>query len=235
MTKIEINKTLPLRTYGRRGGRPLSARQHKLIETLLPRLRVPIGAAGALDPAGLFTNAREIWLEIGFGGGEHVTGQANANPDIGILASEVFVEGMAKCLGQIEDASLTNVRLWEEDAREMMLGLQDYCIDRAFILFPDPWPKTRQQKRRIIQPDFLDDLARLMKPGGQVRFATDVRSYADEALQRFLAHPAFEWQAETADDWQQAPSDHIQTRYQMKQLGDIAPVYYDFICSQSDH
>ncbi len=221
----------PLRTFGRRGGRPLSARQHKLIETLLPKLRVPIGAAGATDPATLFEAAREIWLEIGFGGGEHVSGQAAANPDVGIVASEVFIEGMAKCLGQIEDAGLTNVRLWEEDAREMMAGLADGCLDRAFILFPDPWPKTRQQKRRLIQPDFLDDLARLMKPGGQVRFATDVRSYADEALERFLAHSAYAWTATCADDWRTAPPDHIQTRYQMKQLGDIAPVYYDFICS----
>ena len=114
MTKTEINKTLLLRTYGRRGGRPLSARQQKLLETLLPRLRVPIGAAGALDPAGLFTSAKEIWLEIGFGGGEHVTGQAKANPDTGILASEVFVEGMAKCLGQIEDARSEERRVGKE-------------------------------------------------------------------------------------------------------------------------
>lgn len=217
----------PLRTYGRRGGRPLSARQHKLIETLLPQLRVPIGEEAALDPVSLFNGVEEIWLEIGFGGGEHVSGQAAANPGVGILASEVFIEGMAKCLGQIEDAGLTNVRLWEEDAREMMAGLKAGCIDRAFILFPDPWPKTRQQKRRLIQPDFLDDLARLMRPGGRVRFATDVRSYADEALVRFLEHPAFEWQAGSADDWRVAPEDHVQTRYQLKQLGDIAPVYYE--------
>lgn len=199
-----------------------------MIETLLPTLRVPVGAAGALDPETLFQGAREIWLEIGFGGGEHVSGQAAANPHVGILASEVFIEGMAKCLGQIDDAGLQNVRLWEEDAREMMAGLADNCIDRAFILFPDPWPKTRQQKRRLVQPDFLDDLARLMKSGGHVRFATDVRSYADEALERFLGHPAFSWTATCADDWRVAPADHIQTRYQMKQLGDIAPVYYDF-------
>lgn len=194
----------------------------------MPRLRVAVGAPGAVDPKSLFESVEEIWLEIGFGGGEHVSGQAAANPHVGILASEVFVEGMAKCLGQIEDASLTNVRLWEEDAREMMASLKAQCIDRAFILFPDPWPKTKQQKRRIIQPDFLDDLARLMKPGGRVRFATDVRSYADEALERFLAHPAYDWTATCADDWRLAPEDHIQTRYQLKELGDISPVYYDF-------
>lgn len=220
----------PLRTYGRRGGRALSTRQATLMADLLPKLRVPVGQPGALDPVSLFSAAREIWLEIGFGGGEHVSGQAAAHPQVGILASEVFIEGMAKCLGQIERAGLTNVRLWEEDARELMAGLKSNTIDRAFILFPDPWPKARQQKRRLIQPDFLDELARLMKPGGRVRFATDVRSYADEALERFLAHPAFTWQAETADDWRRIPADHIQTRYQMKRLGDIEPVYFEFVC-----
>lgn len=219
------------KTFGRKGGRPLSERQKMLFEELLPKLRVPVGADGALDPAGLFGTAKdEIWLEIGFGGGEHVSGQAARYANVGILASEVFIEGVAKLLGQIEDEGLNNVRLWEEDARELMVGLIDGCIDRAFILFPDPWPKKRQQKRRIIQPDFLDDLARVMKPGGRVRFATDVRSYADEALERFLAHPAYEWTAERADDWRVAPEDHIQTRYQTKQLGDIAPVYYEFVC-----
>ena len=218
----------PLKTFGRRGGRPLSGRQKILMEDVLPRLRVPIDEARALDPNQLFDDANEIWLEIGFGGGEHVSGQARKNPHIGLLASEVFFEGIAKLLGQIEDSGLENVRLWPEDGRELIQGLQDNCIDRAFILFPDPWPKARHQKRRIIQPDFLDELARVMKPSGRVRFATDVRSYADEALERFLAHPAFEWTATGADDWRRAPKDHVETRYQQKKLGDIDPVYYDF-------
>ena len=218
----------PLKTFGRRGGRPLSGRQKELMDGLLPKLQVPIEAAAALDPASLFADAREIWLEIGFGGGEHVSGQAAAHPDTGILASEVFFEGIAKLLGQISDTGLSNVRVWPEDGRELIDGLIDQSVDRAFILFPDPWPKARHQKRRIIQPDFLDALARVMKPGGRVRFATDVRSYADEALERFLAHPAYDWTATSADDWRIAPPDHIQTRYQTKKLGDIEPVYYDF-------
>lgn len=219
----------PLRTYGRRGGRPLSARQQNLVETLLPKIRVPVTQPGETDPLSLFSVPKEIWLEIGFGGGEHVSGQAARHPDIGILASEVFIEGVAKLLGQVEDAGLENVRVWEEDAREMMTGLKSGSINRAFILFPDPWHKVKHHKRRLIQPDFLDDLARLMKPGGRVRFATDVRSYADEALEKFLAHPAFEWMATCADDWRNAPKDHIQTRYQTKNLGDVLPVYYDFV------
>lgn len=198
------------------------------MDELLPKLSVPIETGSQLDPAKQFADAEEIWLEIGFGGGEHVSGQAKANPAVGILASEVFFEGIAKLLSQIDDDGLQNVRLWPEDARELVNGLANNSIDRAFILFPDPWPKTRHQKRRIIQPDFLDDLARVIKPAGRLRFATDVRSYADEALERFLMHPAFEWTATRATDWQKAPADHITTRYQEKKLGDIAPVYFDF-------
>lgn len=225
----------PLKTFGRRGGRPLSGRQKVLMDEVLPRLQVPIEAETQLDPKQLFSDTDEIWLEIGFGGGEHVSGQARRNPKAGILASEVFFEGIAKLLGQVEDAALQNVRIWPEDGRELVDGLQDSCIDRAFILFPDPWPKARHQKRRLIQPDFLNALVRVMKPGGRVRFATDVRSYADEALERFLAHPSFHWTASRADEWRSAPADHVQTRYQEKKLGDIAPVYYDFsIENQTD-
>lgn len=218
----------PLKTFGRRGGRPLSGRQKILMDEVLPRLQIPIVPGERLDPRQVFPGHEEIWLEIGFGGGEHVSGQAKKTPTAGILASEVFFEGIAKLLGQIEDQKLENVRVWPEDGRELVDGLRDSCIDRAFILFPDPWPKARHQKRRIIQADFLDALARVMKPGGRVRFATDVRSYADEALERFLAHPAFEWIATRAEDWRNVPADHVETRYQQKKLGDIEPVYYDF-------
>ncbi len=189
---------------------------------------MPETEAGALDPQSCFEGASEIWLEIGFGGGEHTIGQASANPEVGLIGCEVFYEGLAKCLRQIEDRGLTNIRLWDEDARELMAMLQTGSIDRCFILFPDPWPKTKHQKRRLIQPSFLDELARLMKPNGHVRFATDVRSYADEALVRFLDHTGFEWRAEGVEDWRSQPVGHIQTRYQTKQLGDIAPVYFDF-------
>ncbi len=221
----------PLKTFGRRGGRPLSGRQKRLMDEVLPKLQIPESEPGALDSRALFNDAKEMWLEIGFGGGEHVSGQATANPEVGILASEVFFEGVAKLLGQIEDQALGNIRIWPEDGRELVTALTSASIDRAFILFPDPWPKARHQKRRLIQPDFLDDLARVLRPGGRLRFATDVRSYADEALERFLAHPAFQWTATRADDWRVAPGDHIETRYQMKKLGDIEPVYFDFCVS----
>lgn len=172
-----------------------------------------------------------MWLEIGFGGGEHMIGQAARHPDIGFIGCEPFIEGMAKALGQIEDHGLTNIRLHMDDVRPIVSGLAANTLDRVYILFPDPWPKKRQQKRRLIQPDFLSDLARVLKSGGQLRFATDVKSYADEALAHFINHPAFEWQASAADDWRKPPQDHLTTRYESKKLGDCAPVWFDFKCS----
>lgn len=220
----------PIRSFGRTGGRPLSRRQQALVETALPGLRLPADADALSDPPALFpVRPDEVWLEIGFGGGEHVSAQARAHPGTGILASEVFVEGVAKLLSDIDEMSLKNVRLWDEDVRELMALLPDACLDRVFILFPDPWPKKRHHKRRIIQPDFLDELVRLMKPGARLRFATDVRSYADEALMHLLNHTAFDWQAGKADDWRVPPEDHFTTRYETKKLGDIAPVFFDFL------
>ncbi|MEL7135648.1 MAG: tRNA (guanosine(46)-N7)-methyltransferase TrmB [Pseudomonadota bacterium] len=206
----------------------MSTRKQRLIDECLPQLQIEVSETAALDPRTYFENALEIWLEIGFGGGEHVSGQARRSPEIGILASEVFSEGVAKLLSQIEENQLSNIRLWPRDGRELIDGLVPECIDRAYILFPDPWPKTKHHKRRLIQPVFLDSLARVIKPNGRVRFATDVRSYADEAMERFLAHPDFQWSAATADDWRIAPEDHIETRYQAKNLGDVSPVYFDF-------
>lgn len=220
-----------IRSFGRKGGRPLSARQQGLIDNLLPELSLPDEAGRLQAPLDLFEKRpKALWLEIGFGGGEHVAAQAEANPDVGYLACEVFVEGVAKCLTAVEEKALKNVRFWTEDARDLVDRLPDQSLDRVFILFPDPWPKKRHQKRRIIQPEFLDALARVMKPGAKLRFATDVRSYADEALERFISHDAFDWFAEKADDWRKAPEDHFRTRYESKNLGDIAPVFYELIC-----
>jgi len=168
-------------------------------------------------------------MEIGFGGGEHLVAQAKAHPEAGFIGCEPFIDGMAKALTGIQEAGLENVRLHMDDAREVIGWLTPESLNRVFVLFPDPWPKTRQQKRRLIQPDFLGDLALVMSPGARVRFATDVRSYADQALEVFLADGRYIWQAERADDWRKAPSDHVTTRYESKCLGDIAPVWLDFV------
>ncbi|MEO1476354.1 MAG: tRNA (guanosine(46)-N7)-methyltransferase TrmB [Pseudomonadota bacterium] len=220
----------PIRTFGRTGGRSLSARQQALMDDVLPGLSVPVaGGDQDLDPRAFFSpSPAEIWLEIGFGGGEHFTGQAARHPDVGFIGCEPFIEGMAKCLSQIEDARLANIRLLMDDARPLTKILAANSLDRVFILFPDPWPKKRQQKRRLIQADFLDDLARSLKSGGRLRFATDIASYADEALSRILHHGCFAWMAEHPDHWRVPPADHITTRYQEKRLGDCEPVWFEF-------
>lgn len=219
----------PIRTFGRTGGRQLSPRQQSLIDTRLDHWRIPPPGPSGLDPAALFPSAREVWLEIGFGGGEHLVAQAARNPEIGFIGCEPFVEGVAKAMAGIEDNKLANVRLWPDDARALIEAFPEASIARAFILFPDPWPKRRQQKRRLVQPDFLAALQRILRPGAPVRFATDVASYADEALLAFLGNGGFDWPATRADDWRRPPPDHVTTRYESKKLGDCDPIWYDLI------
>ena len=218
-----------IRTFGRRDGRPLSRRQQTLVDDLLPRISIERESDAPITSSSLFDEAtKDIWLEIGFGGGEHLIRRARQYPDIGLIGAEPFIDGVAKALGGIDDHKLENVRLFPDDVRLILPRMEAGLIKHCFILFPDPWPKRRQQKRRLIQPDFLDDLARVMAPGAPLRFATDVASYADEALWRILQHGAFEWQAEKADDWRKQPEDHEATRYQLKGLGDCAPVWLEF-------
>jgi len=219
-----------LKSYGRRGGRALSHRQQQLLDIILPRIRVPVGDK-PVKPADMFPGASKIWLEIGFGGGEHPVAQATAHPDAGLIASEVFFEGIAKCLTAIEARQLGNIRLWDEDARTLLDAFEPACIDRIFILFPDPWPKAKHHKRRLVQPDFLDQLARVLRPGGTVRFATDVADYAAEAEDHFSRHPRFDRVVPYGADARQVPADHFQTRYETKRLGDIEPVFFDFVCT----
>ena len=214
-----------LRSYGRIKSRPIKPRQAALVETLLPQIRAP---QAPFDPADLMPGAEEVWLEIGFGGGEHMASQAARAPNVLIIGCEPFLNGVASAVRHVDEQGLKNVRIKDGDARELIGHLPDACLNRVFILFPDPWPKARHHKRRIVQPEVLADLARVMKPGGKLRFATDVAGYADWALERVLASPDFEWAAERADDWRVPPADHITTRYEEKRLGDCEPVFFDF-------
>ena len=216
----------PLRTFGRIRSRVIKPRQAALMTSLLPSVAVP---EGPFDPGALAPEAREIWLEIGFGGGEHLAAQAARRPDVLSLGAEPFINGVASALRHIEDAGLTNVRLHAGDARDLMAALPDDCLDRMFILFPDPWPKSRHNKRRLIQADFIEEAARLMKPGARLRFATDWADYADQTLDIFGRSPHFVWLAERADDWRLPPVDHVTTRYEEKKLGDCAPIWLDFM------
>jgi tRNA (guanine-N7-)-methyltransferase len=215
-----------LRSYGRIKSRTIKPRQAALMESLLPGLRPP---AAAFDPRTLMPGASEAWLEIGFGGGEHMAAQAAKHPEVLILGAEPFQNGVASALRHIDEAGLTNVRVHDGDVRELLGRMPDVSLARAFILFPDPWPKTRHHKRRIVQPDLVAELARQLVPGGRLRFASDVAHYVDWSLEKIAANPAFAWTAERAADWRTAPADHITTRYEEKRLGDCAPVFLDFV------
>ncbi len=216
--------------HGRRKGKRLRPGQQDLMASLLPRLRVPLGAPGALDPLTLFpSTVGEAWLEIGYGGGEHLIAQAQANPAVGLIGCEFFENGIAKVLRRIDTLGLNTVRLHDHDARDMLNALQEASIARAFLLFPDPWPKTRHHKRRFVQPDTLDALARALKPGGLFRFATDIPDYTFWTLSHMRRASAFEWLAERPGDWRARAQDWSQTRYEAKALkAGRKPVYLTF-------
>jgi tRNA (guanine-N7-)-methyltransferase len=216
------------RLYGRSHSHALSARKVALVDTLLPALELP---EGAFDPRALFPEKAEVWLEIGFGGGEHLAALAQAHPDIGFIGAEPYLDGMAKMLAEIEERGLTNVRLHRGDARDLVGNIADASLARIFIMFPDPWPKTRHWKRRIITDGFVAQCARILAPGGRLRFATDVASYQDWAIERFARETRLDWTARRADDWRTPPADHVTTRYEEKRLGDAKPVFYDFVRS----
>ena len=217
----------PLRSFGRIRSRTLKPRQASLMETLLPALRPP--AEGPVDPAALMPGARETWLEVGFGGGEHMAAQAAARPEDLVLGAEPFLNGVASALRHVDEAGLKNVRIHDGDARDLMSRLPDGSLDRLFVLFPDPWQKARHHKRRLVSPAFAEEAARLLKPGGRLRLATDWADYADQMLKVLLAEPQFDWPARSAADWREAPSDHVRTRYEAKRLGDCEPVWLDFV------
>jgi tRNA (guanine-N7-)-methyltransferase len=203
--------------YGRRRGRPLRAGQRQRQSTLLPSLSFALPESGGLDPARLFPEPRrEIWLEIGFGGGEHLAAQAEQHPEIGLIGCEVFENGVAKLLGEIERRGLANVRIFANDARPLLSVLTSRSIGRVFILFPDPWPKARHHKRRLVTPATLDRLAEIMTDGAELRLATDDPGYLAWMLEHATNHPDFLWTARRPVDWRNRPDDWPATRYEGK-------------------
>jgi tRNA (guanine-N7-)-methyltransferase len=212
--------------YGRRKGPGLSAHQTGLIATLLPRLAF-VPECGCAAESYFSPPVRDVWLEIGFGAGEHLAWQAAKNPEIGVIGVEPYVAGMAKLLTKLSSAVYgggacakgeegANIRLYGEDAREVIAALPDASLGRVFLLFPDPWPKLRHHKRRFLQTETLDRLARVMKSGAELRFATDHPGYLLWALERLSAHPDFTWLADRAADWKTRPPDWPETRYEAK-------------------
>ena len=214
---------------GRRQGPKLRPGRQALLETLLPKLSLDLPAEGLLDTASLFPDARAVWLEIGFGGGEHLAVQAGAHPEVGLIGVEPFITGVAKLLNLIEEGGLTNVRILVDDARLLLTALPDASIARAFILFPDPWPKLRHHKRRIVSRSTVPELARVMRPGAELRLATDDADYARWMLEAVLAERRFAWLAERAADWRERPPDWPATRYEEKaRAAGRAPVFLRF-------
>jgi tRNA (guanine-N7-)-methyltransferase len=208
------------RFYGRRLGRPLRPGLKALIETLLPRVGVVLPGPGRrLEPRDLFGGAPgPVWLEIGFGGGEHLAWQAAQHPEVGLIGAEYFLQGVARLLRQIAQGGLDNVRIYHGDGRDLLDALPERSLDRVFVLFPDPWPKTRHQKRRLVQDETLDRLAAVMKDGVELRLATDDMAYLSWMLERLVAHPDFEWLGRGPTDWRRRPSDWPPTRYESKAL-----------------
>ncbi|MFA5898781.1 MAG: tRNA (guanosine(46)-N7)-methyltransferase TrmB [Hyphomicrobium sp.] len=206
-----------LRSFGRRRGRKLSPRQQHLLDEVLPRVSVALADPCPVSPVDLFSPpVRRVWLEIGFGGGEHLIWQARANPEVGLIGCEVFEEGVVKALSGVETHRLGNVRVCDQDARAALRWLPAASVERAFILFPDPWPKKRHVKRRLINRALMDELARVMSPEAELRIATDIGDYLRTILIALQGHPAFAWRAEGPGDWRVRPSDWPPTRYEAK-------------------
>jgi tRNA (guanine-N7-)-methyltransferase len=217
--------------HGRRQGRKLRSGRKKLVEELLPQIRLTLPPGeGPLDPRSLFSPPLEqLWLEIGFGGGEHLAGQAARHPEIGFIGCEVFLNGLASALAHIHREKLTNVRLLHDDARGLLPRLPDAAIGRVYLLFPDPWPKRRHRDRRFTGRANLDGLARIMADGAELRIASDDTGFIRWTLEQARLHPDLAWQARRPQDWRQPPGDWIATRYQEKALkAGRSPVFLTF-------
>ncbi len=203
----------------------MRAGQAKLFDELLPKVSLP-QAGDALTIESLFDAPKELWIEIGIGGGEHLAWQAERNPDIGIIGCEPFLNGIAKTLSQIQDKGLTNIRLTMGDARDVLDRLPAKSVSRIFLLFPDPWPKKRHHKRRFVCPETLDQMSRILVTGGIIRIATDIPDYCRWTLRHILARKDFQWIAECADDWRRRSADWPETRYESKAIEAGRPCVY---------
>jgi tRNA (guanine-N7-)-methyltransferase len=227
----EAAPALQRRLYGRAKGPKLRARPQKLLQTLLPKLALPEQAI--LEPTRIFGSPiTALWLEIGFGKGEHLVAQACANPSVGLIGAEPFLNGVAACLGQIDTLTPAHphlphtIRLFRGDALLVLERLPDACLDRLFLLHPDPWPKQRHAKRRMVNQGPLDLMAAKLKPGAELRIGTDHPVYLTWTLQQMQARADFAWQAQTPQDWEEPPTDWPQTRYEAWSKAEGRPVWY---------
>lgn len=228
--------------YGRRQGRKIRKAKSGLLDRFLPRIAISGTAPVTKNMFGVPVD--EIWLEIGFGNGEHLAGQALRHPHIGFIGAEVFKNGVANLLTLLtgikesgdmpEQITLLpervdNVRVWNEDVRLLFERIPDGSLSRVFLLFPDPWPKKRHASRRFVNPDNLKEIARILKKGGIFRIATDHKVYKGWALRRMTETPDFRWTAKTGNDWRYPPADWVETKYQRKAVAEgRRPIFLDF-------
>ena len=207
------------RFFGRRKGRPLRGAMLAAFEARYDALSISneqIKSADS-DLKGLFpSSVEQVWLEIGFGGGEHLAWQVQHNPDVGMIGCEPFMNGVASMLRHLSDENACRVRVFSDDARPLLWDLPEGELDRIYILHADPWPKTRHHRRRFIQTDSVARLHQLLRPGGELRLATDDVGYLRWMLARLTAHPGLRWLAGGPSDWKDRPDDWPETRYEAK-------------------
>ncbi len=217
--------------YGRIKGKALHESHKRYLAEDLEGL-APAGVTWQENPdrKSLELNAlssnRPVWLEVGFGGGEHLVHQAVANPDVHIIGCEPYINGVATLLGKIRKARVSNISVHPGDARDMMDVLPVASIDRAFLLYPDPWPKKRHHRRRFVTPEHLDPMARCLKPGAIFRLATDIEDYVRQTLEQMTARNDFEWLDERPGDWHNPWPDWPSTRYEQKALREGRTPHY---------
>ncbi len=226
MNEIALHRRL----YGRAKGKALRKRQGELVADLLPRLALDL-THPIVSPARLFPRpVQETRLEIGFGGGEHLIAAAAQEPDVGFVGCEPFVNGMARLLARIDALGLDNIRLHQGDAMQVVAQLPQAALSRVYLFYPDPWPKRRQRKRRLVNDDTLGELARVMRSGAELRFATDIDDYSAWTLARLRACPSFEWKAATASDWTNPWDGWTRTKYEAKAIeAGRKPIYLTFV------
>lgn len=220
--------------YGRRRGKRLRPSQAERLKEDLPTLEIFASARSnpdriPLDCASVFGADISVWLEIGFGSGEHLLYQAERNPSIGLIGCEPYLNGVASFLGKLHDSSASNVRIYPGDIRDVLDVLPTGSVEKIFLLYPDPWPKKRHRKRRIVNTEYLDPLARIMRLGAELRLATDIQSYAAQAIEKIIPRGDMEWLARSPRDWRQPWSDWPSTRYERKAVeAGRRPLYLTF-------
>ena len=215
--------------YGRIHGKGLRPAQKKYLQDLAHLSPGPVGwdenpDRRPLDLEALF-DRRPVWLEIGFGGGEHMVHQAVSNPGVGLIGAEPYINGVAMLLGKIRKAEADNIRVHPGDARDLMDVLPGGSVAKAFLLYPDPWPKKRHHRRRFVTPEHLDPLHRVLAPGAEFRIATDIPDYVRHAREE-VPRAGFEWLAERPEDWREPWADWLSTRYEQKALREGRVPYY---------